>query len=176
MHSILPSVSIGLVLSGLAVGCAPTPNSAPPIEKVTRPTPEPEVSSASPQDFTQSEPGATDAEAPEEFIETATGLKYRILRKSDGRKPTAADTVLCHYRGTLKDGTVFDQTYDDGKPIGFPLGGVIPGWTEGLQLIGEGGMIELEIPPALGYGAAGAGNAVPPNATLNFIVELMQIK
>ncbi|MHC4876668.1 MAG: FKBP-type peptidyl-prolyl cis-trans isomerase [Planctomycetota bacterium] len=177
MHRVLRSLTMGLVVAGLTIGCAPTPDAPPPIEKVTRPKPKPEAKSEPRQDFAQSEPGATDADAPEEFTETATGLKYRILRKSEGRKPTAADTVLCHYKGMLDDGTVFDQTYDDsGEPIGFSLGGVIPGWTEGLQLIGEGGMIELKIPPALGYGAAGAGDAVPPNATLHFIVELLQIQ
>lgn len=120
-------------------------------------------------------PGAPDADAPQEFTETESGLKYRILRKSDGKKPTASDTVTVHYKGTFEDGSVFDSSYERGEPAQFPLNGVIPGWTEGLQLIGEGGMIELEIPPELGYGPNGMPGAIPPNATLHFVVELIKV-
>jgi len=102
-------------------------------------------------------------------------LKYRILRQSDGRKPVASDTVLAHYAGWLDDGTEFDSSYSRGKPTDFPLSGVIPGWTEGLQLIGKGGMIELEIPSDLGYGPRGMPGAIPPDATLHFKVELIDI-
>ena len=120
--------------------------------------------------------GPIDDDAPQEFSETNSGLKYRILRKSVGNKPTASSSVTVDYRGWLDDGTEFDSSYKQGQPISFPLNGVIPGWTEGMQLVGTGGMIELEIPSALGYGARGSGAAVPPNATLHFIVELHEVR
>lgn len=119
--------------------------------------------------------GAIDDDAPEEFTETESGLKYRILRKSDGPKATAKDSVTVHYRGWLDDDTEFDSSYARGESISFPLGGVIPGWTEGMQLVGVGGMIELTIPAELGYGQQGAGGVIPPNATLHFIVELISV-
>ena len=121
------------------------------------------------------QPGPKDADAPEEFTTTASGLKYRILRKSDGKKPTAANSVVAHYKGWLDDGKVFDSSYKRREPTPFPLSGVIPGWTEGLQLIGEGGMIELEIPSDLGYGPNGMGADIPGGATLHFIVELIRV-
>ncbi len=122
------------------------------------------------------EPGPADADAPKEFQTTATGLKYRVLRKSSGAKPSAKDSVEVHYRGWLDSGKEFDSSYARNETIEFPLSGVIPGWTEGLQLVGEGGMIELEIPSKLGYGARGAGGVIPPNATLHFLVELIKVK
>ena len=120
--------------------------------------------------------GSVDEDAPQEFTETKSGIKYRILRKSDGKKPTASDSVTVNYRGWLDDGTEFDSSYQRGEPTSFPLSNVIPGWTEGMQLVREGGMIELWIPARLGYGSRGAGDAVPPNATLHFIVELIEVK
>jgi len=122
-----------------------------------------------------SEPGKVDPDAPEEFTTTASGLKYRIRRKSDGKKPTAANAVTVHYRGWLDDGKEFDSSYAKKKPAKFELGSVINGWTEGMQLIGVGGMIELEIPNNLGYGPAGQPG-IPPNATLHFIVELLEVR
>lgn len=121
--------------------------------------------------------GPTDKDAPKEFTKTPDGLKYRILRKSDGKKPTAKDTVTCHYRGWLDSGKEFDSSYKRGEPASFPLGGVIKGWTLGVPLIGEGGMIELEIPGDLGYGPGGNPRAgIAPDATLHFIIELVKIK
>ncbi|MEX1228959.1 MAG: CocE/NonD family hydrolase [Planctomycetaceae bacterium] len=121
--------------------------------------------------------GPTDADAPQEFTTTDSGLKYRILRKSEGKKPTAKDTVEVHYHGWLDNEKVFDSSYDRGESIAFPLSGVIPGWTEGMQLVGEGAMIELEIPSALGYGPRGTpGGPIPGNATLHFLVELLKVK
>lgn len=120
-------------------------------------------------------PGPVDEDAPEEFTTTESGLKYRIRRASDGDQATARDTVTVHYRGWLDDETEFDSSYGRGEPISFPLNGVIPGWTEGMQLVGEGGMIELEIPAKLGYGADGVPGAIPPNATLHFLVELIEV-
>ncbi|MEQ9408515.1 MAG: FKBP-type peptidyl-prolyl cis-trans isomerase [Fuerstiella sp.] len=119
--------------------------------------------------------GAMDPDAPTEFQTTDSGIRYRILRKSDGQKPTASNSVTVHYRGWLDSGKEFDSSYQRGEPISFPLRGVIPGWTEGMQLVGIGGMIELWIPPRLGYGAQGSPPAVPPNATLHFVVELLEV-
>lgn len=120
--------------------------------------------------------GAADKDAPKSFTTTASGLKYRILRKGTGPMPKAANTVKVNYHGWLPGGKVFDSSYQRGEPISFPLSGVIKGWTEGMQLVGEGGMIELEIPPDLAYGSRGAGGAVPPNATLHFLVELLKVQ
>lgn len=122
------------------------------------------------------EPGPKDEGADKaKFTETKSGLKYRILRKSDGEKPVATNKVKVHYKGWLDSGKVFDSSYDRNESIAFPLNQVIPGWTEGMQLVGEGGMIELEIPYQLGYGAAGNPPDIPPKATLHFIVELLEI-
>lgn len=85
-------------------------------------------------------PGPKDDDAPEEFTETKSGLKYRILRKSDGAKPKATDSVTVHYKGWLDNGKEFDSSYKRGEEISFPLDMVIPGWTEGLQLVAEGGI------------------------------------
>jgi FKBP-type peptidyl-prolyl cis-trans isomerase len=120
--------------------------------------------------------GKIDEKAPKTFTETKSGLKYRILREGKGMKPTADQSVDVNYHGWLDNREVFDSSYKRGKSLSFPLKAVIPGWTEGMQLVGEGGMIELEIPSKLGYGANGAGNVIPPNATLHFLVELIEVK
>jgi FKBP-type peptidyl-prolyl cis-trans isomerase FkpA len=120
--------------------------------------------------------GKVDKDAPKTFTKTDSGLKYRILRKADGKKPTKTATVKVNYHGWLDNGKVFDSSYERNEPISFPLNRVIPGWTEGMQLVGEGGMIELEIPAELGYGSRGAGQDVPPNATLHFLVELLKVQ
>ncbi|MEO1994108.1 MAG: FKBP-type peptidyl-prolyl cis-trans isomerase [Planctomycetaceae bacterium] len=119
--------------------------------------------------------GENNMDSDQEFTSTDSGLKYRILTASEGRKPTAADTVRCHYRGWLDNGKEFDSSYDRGEPAEFPLNGVIPGWTEGLQLIGENGKIELEIPYQLGYGERGFPPDIPGKSTLHFEVELIKI-
>jgi FKBP-type peptidyl-prolyl cis-trans isomerase FkpA len=119
--------------------------------------------------------GPIDPDASEEFTRTSSGLYYRILRKSSGRRPREVERVVAHYKGWLKDGTQFDSSYDRGEPTEFPLTQVVPGWTEGLQLIGVGGMIELRIPPRLGYGAM-PHPGIPPNSMLHFIIELKEIK
>ena len=121
-------------------------------------------------------PGKIDPDAARKFNTTDSGLRYRILRKSSKRKPKATDSVVAHYKGWLDSKKIFDSSYRKGRPIPFPLDGVIAGWTEGLQLIGEGGMIELEIPHELGYGVRGSRGAIPPRARLHFIVELVSIK
>ncbi len=124
----------------------------------------------------QSGTGVMDDDAPMEFKTTRSGLKYRVLRQADGRKPVAHNTVTCNYRGWLDNGREFDSSYKRGEPISFPLNGVIAGWTEGMQLVGTGGMIELWIPSDLGYGPKGSPPAVPPNADLHFVVELVAVK
>jgi len=121
--------------------------------------------------------GQVDADAPQELAATASGLQYRVLRKGAGVAPKASSTVKVHYHGWLDDGKVFDSSYERREPIEFPLNGVIPGWTEGMQLVQPGGMIELVIPAQLGYGARGTpGGPIPPNATLHFLVELLEVK
>jgi FKBP-type peptidyl-prolyl cis-trans isomerase FkpA len=125
---------------------------------------------------TPTQPGPADPNPPKEFSTTKSGLKYRVLRKSNRSKPVKTDTVTVNYKGWLNDGYEFDSSYKGGKPISFRLDQVIPGWTEGVQLVGEGGMIELEIPPELGYGRKGSPGSIPPQATLHFIVELIRIR
>ncbi len=118
---------------------------------------------------------AMDADAVPEFSATDSGLRYRILRKSDGKKPTAASTVTVNYRGWLGSGKVFDSSYERGEPTTFPLRNVIAGWTEGMQLVGEGGMIELWVPSELGYGERGSPGSIPAHSDIHFIVELVNV-
>jgi FKBP-type peptidyl-prolyl cis-trans isomerase len=120
--------------------------------------------------------GKIDKDAAKSFTKTESGLKYRILRKGSDEKPKATDSVKVNYHGWLDNKKVFDSSYQRKEPISFPLNGVIKGWTEGMQLVGEGGMIELEIPSELGYGQRGAGNVIPPGATLHFLVELLDVQ
>lgn len=112
----------------------------------------------------------------EEVSVTESGLQYEVLSEAEGPKPKATDEVTVHYTGTLIDGTKFDSSVDRGQPATFPLGGVIPGWTEGLQLMSVGSKYKFYIPSELGYGPRGAGNVIPPNSTLIFEVELISIK
>jgi FKBP-type peptidyl-prolyl cis-trans isomerase len=108
---------------------------------------------------------------------TASGLKYQVLKKGTGTvSPKATDTVKVHYHGTLLDGTVFDSSVERGEPISFPLNGVIPGWTEGVQLMKVGDKFKFEIPPNLAYGANSPSPKIPPNSTLVFEVELLGIE
>jgi FKBP-type peptidyl-prolyl cis-trans isomerase len=105
-----------------------------------------------------------------------SGLQYKILKAGDGPKPTAADTVVCNYKGTLIDGKEFDSSYKRGQPATFPVGGVIKGWTEALQLMPVGSKWQLFIPPDLAYGDRQAGADITPGSTLLFEVELMSIQ
>jgi len=107
---------------------------------------------------------------------TASGLQYEVLTEGTGPTPTAADTVAVNYEGKLLDGTVFDSSYKRGQPAVFPLGQVIPGWTEGVQLMKTGSKYRFTIPPELGYGARGAGGVIPPNAVLVFDIELLGVQ
>jgi FKBP-type peptidyl-prolyl cis-trans isomerase len=105
-----------------------------------------------------------------------SGLQYKVLKQGTGPKPTANDTVVCNYKGTLIDGKEFDSSYKRGEPAKFPVRGVIKGWTEALQLMPVGSKWELVLPPDLAYGERGAGADIGPNATLVFEVELLSIE
>ncbi len=108
---------------------------------------------------------------------TASGLMYRVLNSGDSKKkPGPTDTVVVNYRGVLVDGTPFDSSYERGQPASFSLQGIIPGWTEGLQLMSVGSIWELVIPPELAYGEVGASPVIPPNATLIFEIELLDVQ
>ncbi|GAB2996319.1 FKBP-type peptidyl-prolyl cis-trans isomerase [Psychrosphaera aestuarii] len=106
---------------------------------------------------------------------TESGLQFEVITEGSGEKPTAASTVKTHYHGTLIDGTVFDSSYDRGEPVEFPVGGVIKGWTEALQMMTVGSKWRLAIPYELAYGEQGAGGAIGPFQTLVFDVELLEI-
>lgn len=111
----------------------------------------------------------------DEVTVTPSGLQYEILTEGNGEKPTAASTVRTHYHGTLIDGDVFDSSYDRGQPAEFPVGGVIKGWTEALQMMPVGSKWRLYVPSDLAYGEQGAGGAIGPHQTLIFDVELLDI-
>lgn len=109
-------------------------------------------------------------------ITTASGLQYEVITMGTGIKPTAEDTVVCHYAGTLINGKEFDNSYKRGEPISFPVTGVIKGWTEAVQLMPKGSKWKLYIPSELGYGDRGAGGDIPGGAALIFEVELVDVK
>jgi FKBP-type peptidyl-prolyl cis-trans isomerase len=115
---------------------------------------------------------------PQLGITTASGLTYVITSRANGRRPKTGETVLVHYTGTLTDGTKFDSSQDRKEPIAFPLGrsAVIKGWDEGIAQLGIGDSAVLIVPPQLGYGEKGAGGVIPPNATLVFVVTLVDVK
>ena len=113
----------------------------------------------------------------EGVVQTKSGLQYEVLSEGKGeRSPKATDTVLCHYEGRLVSGKVFDSSYELNQPAEFGLNQVIPGWTEGLQLMSEGAKYRFYIPYLLGYGEQGAGPSIPPYSTLIFDVELIKVK
>ena len=108
---------------------------------------------------------------------TASGLQYKVLQEGTGKSPKATDTVLVHYRGTLLNGTEFDSSYKRNQPIEFPLNGVIPGWTEGVQLMKEGAKYQFVIPSNLAYGRRGTpGGPIGADETLIFEVELLKVR
>lgn len=133
----------------------------------------------------QAEKSKSTIEAGEKFLEknklkpgvktTASGLQYEVITEGTGEKPTAADSVTCHYRGTFLDGKGFDNSYDRGQPITFALSGVIPGWTEGLQLMSVGSKYKFYIPYKLGYGAFDY-MTIPGGSMLTFEVELLEVR
>lgn len=177
---IIPILMAGAFMAAIVgwLMTKPKPAPAPVIEAKddlpARPKPKPLFSNDKGELMTGT--GPADADAPKEFSETPSGLKYRILRKSDQPKPGPNDKVTVHYRGWLDNGQEFDSSYKRGQTISFGLNQVIKGWTEGMQLVGKGGMIELYIPSNLGYGPRGSAGAIPPNADLHFIVELFEIQ
>ena len=121
--------------------------------------------------------GQADSGQKNEMKTTPSGLKYQVLKQGTGTvSPKATDTVNVHYHGTLLDGTVFDSSVERGQPISFPLNRVIPGWTEGLQLMKVGDKFKFEIPPNLAYGSQSPSAKIPPNSTLVFEVELLGIQ
>lgn len=136
-------------------------------------------------DKLQNEKGGAAKEAGEKFlaenkgkegvVTLKSGLQYKILKNGNGAKPKATDTVKCHYEGRLTDGTVFDSSIRRGEPAEFPVNGVIAGWVEALQLMNVGSKWQLYIPSELAYGSHGAGQAIGPNETLIFDVELLDI-
>jgi FKBP-type peptidyl-prolyl cis-trans isomerase FklB len=112
----------------------------------------------------------------EGVVVTESGLQYKVIEIGEGDSPGAADVATVHYRGTLIDGTQFDSSYDRGQPATFPVGGVIAGWTEALQMMKPGAKWQLVIPAVLAYGERGAGQDIGPNATLIFDVELISVE
>lgn len=112
----------------------------------------------------------------EGVIETATGLQYKVLTMGTGEKPTARNTVTCHYHGTTIDGSIFDSSVQRGVPASFPLSAVISGWTEGLQFMPTGSKFRFFIPPHLAYGDRHISAVIGPNSTLIFDVELISFK
>ena len=110
-----------------------------------------------------------------DVVTTGSGLQYKVLKQGDGAKPTSQSVVTVHYTGTLPDGTVFDSSVRRGQPATFPVNGVIPGWTEALQLMQVGSKYQLFIPSALAYGKRGAGELIGPDQMLIFEVELLDI-
>jgi FKBP-type peptidyl-prolyl cis-trans isomerase len=136
--------------------------------------------------YTQLRSTGDDMEAGKKFLEenakkegikvTASGLQYEVIREGTGPKPGPTTTVEVHYEGRLINGSVFDSSYQRNETISFPLNRVIPGWTEGLQLMPTGSKYRLYIPSELGYGARGAGGDIPPHAALIFDVELISLR
>jgi FKBP-type peptidyl-prolyl cis-trans isomerase FklB len=134
----------------------------------------------------EAEAGAKNIKAGEAFLAenakkdgvktTASGLQYKVVKSGSGKTPGLNDTVKVHYHGTLIDGTVFDSSVDRGEPVTFPVNGVIPGWTEALQLMKVGDKWQLVIPAKLAYGENGAGGKIGPNSVLQFDVELLAIE
>jgi FKBP-type peptidyl-prolyl cis-trans isomerase FkpA len=116
------------------------------------------------------------AAAEKGAVKTDSGMVYRSLTEGTGASPKATDIVQVHYKGTFPDGKEFDSSYKRGQPTEFPLNRVIKCWTEGVQRMKVGGKAKLTCPPSLAYGEKGAGGVIPPNATLQFEVELISIK
>jgi FKBP-type peptidyl-prolyl cis-trans isomerase len=151
-------VGLGILLAGCSKQEPPTPTAGAP---------------SSPGAAVSSSAGSTNSET----ITTASGLKYQVLKRGTGTvAPKASNTVKVHYHGTLLDGTVFDSSVERGAPISFPLSRVIPGWTEGVQLMKVGDKFKFTIPPELAYGANSPSPKIPPNSTLVFEVELLDIQ
>jgi peptidylprolyl isomerase len=148
----------------------PAPSSAEPMGPRTAPP-------AAAPTLSRGGPGAPTSIEGLPAVTTPTGLTYWVLREGTGPTPTPGQTVHVHYTGWLSNGTKFDSSYDRGRPLDFQVGAgrVIKGWDEGVATMKVGEMRQLLIPPALGYGPSGAGGVIPPNATLVFDVELLDV-
>ena len=127
-----------------------------------------------PTAWAQADVTATAAKEPGASV-TASGLVYRSLKDGNGASPAATDTVKVHYRGSFPDGKEFDSSYKRNEPTEFPLNRVIACWTEGVQKMKVGGKAKLTCPAAIAYGSRGAGGVIPPNATLQFEIELLSV-
>ena len=125
--------------------------------------------------YAQTDAALTAASKEQGAQVTKSGLVYRSLKDGTGNSPAATDKVKVHYKGSFPDGKEFDSSYKRGEPTAFPLNGVIPCWTEGVQLMKTGGKAKLTCPSTIAYGQRGAGGVIPPNATLVFEVELLGI-
>jgi len=171
-------------LAALGVACGSSSDSesdtvatmAPPPTATTQPTASAQLTAA--VQPAQSEPKSEVIMAEAETITTASGLQITVIEVGTEDKAEAGKTAVVHYTGWLLDGTKFDSSVDRGTPFEFPLGAgrVIKGWDEGVATMNIGGKVELIIPPDLAYGASGAGGVIPPNATLKFEVELLDMK
>lgn len=144
------------------------------LAEVIADTPDSVATSPFTPQFFSDETRKSDTPSDSTYAVTASGLKYVIVKKGEGKAPKASDTVTVHYLGMLTNGEVFDTSYTRGEPTTFPLSQVIPGWTEGLQLMQEGGEAVFYIPSNLGYGPQGMG-PIPPDAPLIFKVELISV-
>ena len=116
----------------------------------------------------------TESDLP--YQKTASGLEYRALSEGEGDKPNATSVVTVHYTGCFENGETFDSSVDRGTPATFPLNGVIPGWTEGVQLMSPGATFQFVIPHQLAYGEDGFGDVIPPMETLHFEIELLEFR
>lgn len=137
---------------------------------------QPEVATDSIADRFRNPEYQSDEATDSTYVVTPTGLKYMVEKEGEGVKPGPTDNVTVHYTGKLLDGTVFDSSVARGEPATFPLNGVIPGWTEGLQYMKEGAKYTFYIPSDLAYGSRGAAGAIPPNSDLIFEVELIKVE
>jgi FKBP-type peptidyl-prolyl cis-trans isomerase len=173
-------VALSVCCAALLVSCGgPSSEEAAVETPAAEAAPDPAATQSAPETL-PIEPAAPKAapkampSEPTGMQTTASGLKYEVLTMGAGPRLTLTDRVTVHYRGELTNGTVFDSSYDRGQPATFPLGGVVKGWQEGVQLMPVGSTYRFEIPPDLGYGSRGAG-PIPPNSTLIFQIELLSI-
>jgi FKBP-type peptidyl-prolyl cis-trans isomerase len=165
--------SLPLIAAACLMGCSKDPQTSSETGTASNaPAPAPAAAPAAP-----AAPAAATSNQPSGWTTTASGLKYQVMKHGSGTvSPKPTDTVKVHYHGTLLDGTVFDSSVERGQPISFALNQVIPGWTEGLQLMKVGDKFKFEIPSNLAYGPNSPSPKIPPNSTLVFEVELLGIE